>query len=432
MKTCFINNKYLNEKNITYQYTVNQVKVFEAIRDNKTTCLMNICEEVTDGTRVKREYLDNGVKIINISDIKDDEIYPYSLKCISKGGIREQDYVKEGDILITAIGRSGKVAMVPYKLQDSVISSDIIKIRLKDEIKSKSIFMFLQSQVGACALDALKIGNLNRISVRDIKEMVVPIDYVDPNIGDENIINNNQKANKIFEECVEIFDEFVPQNNINYKMNNKIYINTKNIDLDRLDAQHYIYFGSDLYKLIQRNTSNIQWQSLKEVVEIKRAERPKMEDDDFINYINLSNVDSDLSVIKNCNNDKTKNLSSRIRYVLNENDVITAKSGSATGTKNHISAVITERYAAMMASDAFYNMKPMKINPYYLMFLFKQTIILKQIETITIGQYFKTIARIDFEGIKVPRIACEDEISEKMKAYVKCLEEFYIKKMEGQ
>lgn len=103
--------------------------------------------------------------------------------------------------------------------------------------------------------------------------------------------------------------------------------------------------------------------------------------------------------------------------------MITAKSGSATGTKKHVTAVITDKHEGMMASDAFYNIKPVSIDPFYLLFLFKQPIILKQIEAGSIGLYFKTINRREFENIRIPRLSLteESEIAENMKNYVYAL-----------
>ncbi len=112
-------------------------------------------------------------------------------------------------------------------------------------------------------------------------------------------------------------------------------------------------------------------------------------------------------------------------YVLNSDEIITAKVGSATGTENHITAVVTSKYSNMMASDAFYNMVTKEIDPYYLMFLFKQPIILKQFEYLATGLYFKSINRKDFENIRVPRIADEGVIASKMREYVDILEKYY-------
>lgn len=85
--------------------------------------------------------------------------------------------------------------------------------------------------------------------------------------------------------------------------------------------------------------------------------------------------------------------------------------------------MITDKHEGLMASDAFYNIKPVSIDPFYLLFLFKQPIILKQIEAGSIGLYFKTINRREFESIRIPRLSIteESEIAENMKNYVYAL-----------
>lgn len=432
METHIIEAQYINEKNISYTYSVNQYKVLSGLEHKETTKLADIAEEITDGTRVRREYKKEGIRIINISDFKNGSIYPYNIKFISRDSIKEKDFVKEGDVLITAVGKSGQLAIVPYNLQDCVISSDIIRIRLRDKSKAAHIVSYLRSELGYLALESLKLGNLNRISISDIKEMLLPKDYYTINIEDKDSLDYQKKANKIYEECLRIFEDVFQQNKISFKIPKLTYVNPNFIDLDRLDPEHYTYYESELYKLTQRDTANVRWQSLKDLVEIKKSIRPKIEDEAEIKYVNLSNVDSDLSVIKGSETGYFSELSSRVRYVLGENEVITAKVGSATGTENHVTAVVTSKYANMMASDAFYNLIPKDINPYYLMFIFKQPIILKQIKSLTRGLYFKSITRSDFESIRIPRVIDENIISNKMKEYVEVLEKYYKNKKEKQ
>ncbi|NLK09645.1 MAG: restriction endonuclease subunit S [Staphylococcus equorum] len=193
---------------------------------------------------------------------------------------------------------------------------------------------------------------------------------------------------------------------------------------ERLDAKYYTYLESKLYKITHRNCNDIIWQPLGQIVEIKKAIRPNINENREIEYINISNVDADLSIITSNEKDLYKNLSSRIRYVLKENELITAKSGSATGSENHTTAIVTGRYEGMMASDAFYNIRTIEVDPYYLLFLFKQPIILKQIEAGSTGQYFKTINRNEFEEISIPRLnpLIETEVAKKMKIYIRLLQ----------
>lgn len=391
--------------------------------DRQTVKLSGVAAEVTDGTRVKRNYVDQGVKIINVGDFKDGMIYQSSIKSISIEGLKDKDYIKENDVLITALGKSGQVVRVTLNLEDYVISSDIIRIRLKQPSMAKGLVAYLKSEAGQYALESIKSGLFNRININDIKELKIPSDYSDISYNKPKQNQERKNANRLYDLCMDVFNNYIVQETDLFKVPKSIYINGNKVDTNRFDPKHYTYFKSKLYKTIRVNSDGVYWQQLGQVVKIKKAIRPKMDEHQEVEYINISNVVDTLSIINSNEKDLYKNLSSRIRYVLEENELITAKSGSTTGTKKHVTAVVTDKHAGMMASDAFYNIKPAAIDPYYLLFLFKQPIILKQIEAGSVGLYFKTINRREFENIRIPRLSFknESEIAEKMKDYVNAL-----------
>lgn len=425
MECYYIDAKYIDSKNITFKFAVNQYNMLKSFGENKAIKLVEIIEEITDGTRAKREYTDGGVRIINISDFKNGNIYPYNIKTISKSNVKEKDFVKEGDILISAIGRSGQLAIIDHELQDCVISSDVIRVRLKDVSKAQSVVAYLNSKHGQLAIESIKNGVLNRISVSDVKDILLPQNFNELSIDNLEVVKHQKHANKIFEECTRMLNKYLHQEEMLFETLKFAYVDVINLNMLRLDPFYYFYYESELYKYTHRDSYELKWQCLKDVVEIKTSAKPEFDEDAITKYINLSNIDSDLSVIKNNEIGKFSELSSRIRYLLNMDEVLTAKVGSATGTENHITAVVTSKYSNMMASDAFFNMIPRNIDPYYLLFLFKQPIILKQIEGLATGLYFKSMNKIDFENIRVPRIVDEDAIAVKMREYVNILEEYY-------
>lgn len=424
MEFHFVQSEYLNEKNITYKYTVNYFKSASALRDISTVKLSHIANEITDGTRVKRDYTDYGVKIINVGDFKDGTIYSKSVKCISIDGIKDKDYIKENDILITAVGKSGQIIRVPSFFEDYVMSSDIIRIRLKQPSTAEGLTVYLSSPSGQYALESIKIGTLNRISINDIKELEIPVNYKEMTSNKMEVLKKKKVANKLYSDSIELFSKYFIQKDQMFYIPKMCFLEPNRLQIERLDPQYYTYLKSKLYELINRNHQDLHWQPLEQIVEIKRAIRPHMDENTEVKYINISNVDSDLSVITSNEKDLYKNLSSRIRYVLKENELITAKSGSATGTDNHATTIITNKHKNMMASDAFYNIKSEGIDPYYLLFLFKQPIILKQIEVGAIGLYYRTLNRNEFEKISIPRlpIKVEDQISKNMRKYIELLQ----------
>jgi restriction endonuclease S subunit len=113
-----------------------------------------------------------------------------------------------------------------------------------------------------------------------------------------------------------------------------------------------------------------------------------------------------------------------MRYIVRRGEIVTAKGGSATGTKGHVTAFITEEFHGMVTTDALYNLVPKNISPYYLLFLFKQPVILNQINMFTKGTLYKLIQRNDFEKIKIPRLesSLEEQIVDKMMNYLSVLQ----------
>ncbi|UZQ52415.1 hypothetical protein [Clostridium kluyveri] len=426
MKYFFVQKMYLDPSNISYSYTTNYYKSIKALGNIDMVKLSDIAVEITDGTRVKRNYIDHGVKIINVGDFKGGTIYSETIKSIPKDRLKDKDYIRSNDLLITAVGKSGQVTRVTPNLEDYIISSDIIRIRLKQPSEAERLVAYFRSESGQYALEAIKTGQLNRISINDIKELQIPVNYREISLNKDGLIERKKEVYKLYEECVELFEKYVAQEESLFNSPQMVYIKASKIKTDRLDPKYYTYFETGLYKVINSSYNNVTWIPLGKLVEIKKAIRPTMDENQEVNYINISNLDSDLSVITSNEKALYKDLSSRIRYVLNQNEIITAKSGSSTGTENHVTAIVTNRYKNMMASDAFYNIKPIQVNPYYLLFLFKQPIILKQIEAGCTGSYFKTINRNEFEEIRIPRLDdfIELQIVQKMVQYLGYFEEY--------
>lgn len=395
----------------------------KSLQNIRTVKLSSIASEITDGTRVKRKYIDRGIKIINISDFKEGAIYSKTIKSISVEGLKDKDFIKENDVLITSVGKSGQVVKVAANLEDCVISSDIIRIRLKQPSTAEGLVAYLKSEAGQYSLESIKSGLFNRIGTKEIKELQIPANYMELAINKSIASNEKNSASKFYKECMDLFNSYIMQEDDLFQAPKSVYINGDKIDAFRLDPKHYTYFQTKLYKTIYNYPDDIRWEPLGQVVNIKKATRPAFDENQEIEYINISNVDDDFSIINSNEKDLFKNLSSRIRYLLKEGELITAKSGSATGTKKHVTAVVTDRHAGMMASDAFYNIQPKDIDPYFLLFLFKQSIVLKQIEAGAVGLYFRTINRREFENIRLPRLdrLDESEIAENMRNYVKVL-----------
>lgn len=148
-------------------------------------------------------------------------------------------------------------------------------------------------------------------------------------------------------------------------------------------------------------------------MEIRKANLPEILPDQIVKYFFIKDINSVTSVILKYREDKFGELSNRVRVQVEEGDILTSKAGSATGTANHTTAIVTKEFENMFTTDALLCLKPKLIDPFYLLFLLKQSVVLKQIEMKSAGTYIKLIQNKEFETIMIPRLteSIENEIS---------------------
>ena len=79
--------------------------------------------------------------------------------------------------MITASGKSGQVIYVNEALEGCVVTSDIIKITLRDRDKGIRLYSFLKSSIGQMLLNSIKIGILNKIFVEDVENLLIPENF---------------------------------------------------------------------------------------------------------------------------------------------------------------------------------------------------------------------------------------------------------------
>lgn len=431
VKHIFIKPNKLDGHKISYEYVTRKIKLQEILKGYKTIRLSNITKEITSGIRIKKEYYsEKGYAVIAPGDIRNGELHLGQLRYIKSEAMKEKDLIISGDILITAAGRSGQIVYVNDEIEGCAITSDIIKVRVVNPGQSLRVYSFLKSEIGQMMLDTIKTGLVNKILVEDVEELLIPKNFeVDKKDNNEDLELKKQAA-IAYKKAEDIFYRFIDYKGEEEKR--KQFYTYKYLDTIRLDPEYYTNFYTELYKFITKDTKDIKWQNLSEVVEVKVSEKPEINNKDKVKYFSLANVDEKLSVIRETHEEEYGRLSNRMRYVVREGEIVTAKGGSATGTKSHATALITKELDGMITSDAFFNIIPKNIDKYYLLFLFKQLIVINQINMISKGTIYKLVQRQDFEKIKIPRFKrdIEDLISNKIKDYIFILQEINEKERE--
>ncbi|MCW6078098.1 restriction endonuclease subunit S [Clostridium sporogenes] len=416
MNCIYINPSELDGHKISCEYVIQRKKLQKILETYKTIGLNNIAKEITSGIRIKKEfYCEGGLQIIAPGDVRNGTVYINELKSINKEIVKDKDIVIEGDILITAAGKSGQIVYVSEELEGCIITSDIIKIRLNDSAKSLALVVFFKSEVGQNILDNLKNGLIKKIALEDIQGLMIPKNYDENYVNAKDTLAKQSQIIKLYKEAENGFYKYLDYSGEDEKK--QCFLVYNHLDTNRLDPEYYSNFFTEFYETINTDTKYVKWQRLGEVVQIKAAVKPEIDENKKVKYFSLSDVDEKLSVIKEVHEEEYGKLSNRMRYVVNEGEIVTAKGGSATGTKSHATALITKELDGMVTSDAFFNIVPMNIDRYYLLFLFKQLVVISQINMISKGTTYKLVQRQDLENIKIPRLSQMNEslISNKIK-----------------
>lgn len=424
MKYFFVRQEDLDGRRISYDYVSQKQKLQQLFKDQKVVVLKDICENITSGIRIKKEFYTrgSGFEIIGSGDIKDEVIYKGELKTIKPELPKDKDLVIDGDILITSSGKSGQIFYADDQYEGCVITSDIIKIRLKEIGDSFKIYSFLKSTLGQMQIESIRTGILNKLFVKDIEDICIPFDVLKNNIVCSKRDTAKEKPEKLYKEACYIFYRFIDYyGEENFK---KYFYISEHLNNYRLDPEYYSNYHSELFHYINQHNTKVKWGRLGDLVKIKTADKPQIDNNEKVRFFSLKDIDSRLFVIKSYHEEEFGRLSNRMRHIVHSGEIVTAKGGSSTGTEKHITALITDKYEGMITTDAFYDIIPDKIDAYYLLFLFKQPIILNQINMFTKGTLYKLIQRCDFENISIPRlnISYESEISKKIIHYISLLQ----------
>ena len=414
----FVSVNNLDGHKISCEYLKIKKFVYDTLKNEKLIELKNITEQITNGIRIRKEYYSqDGFRVIGPGDIKNGVVVFDALKCVKKDIVNEKDTVNKGDILITAVGRSGQIIYVEDDLDEVVITSDIIKITMKNKEGVKLLVNFLRSNIGQNIINMQKGSRGNRLLVKNIENMMIPKEFYKYIDSCNDTVDLNLGAYESLKKAEVLFSKY-----LYYKgesESKKFFFINKELNVDRLDFNYYSKLYSNLYKLVNTDTEDIKWQRLRDLIEIKKAVKPKLNDYDEVRYFTLSDVDANLSIVKETHKEVYCNLSNRMRHIVEEGEIITAKAGSATGTKSHATVLITKELDGMLTSDVLFNLIPKKIDKYYLLFLLKQNIIISQISMIAKGTVYKLVQREEFENIRIPRFKkeVEDLIISYMKSY---------------
>jgi type I restriction enzyme M protein len=139
--------------------------------------------------------------------------------------------------------------------------------------------------------------------------------------------------------------------------------------------------------------------------------------DASVKYIEINNINPEMSEIHSFSEMKVHELPSRASYDLKKGDIITAVSGISTGTSKHASAYITEDYDGCICTNGFRVLRPQNIDPYYLLAFLKTDFFLDQMLQFRTGSAIPAVNDRDLKNVLIlpPNSFNEQKLTEKIK-----------------
>jgi len=357
--------------------------------------------------------------------------------------------IKPGDVIltITGFGSVGNACVVPDGFRECNASQEIVRIRVKNKLSPHYLVAFLNSALGRHQLWRLQTGSSRpRTLIKNVRKIKIIL----PKDGDaEKVVV--EKAKHIENEIKRIEDKIrtcqieisnLIATRLNFIITPKEWVYFDANLSERFDVKYYDPKINELYQAMELKSKEMGFECLTigELVTIpKKPEKAisgkiikyyrwdpskrsspdgKYSPDLFFKHVRISDVDYRFCEITSFSEYLGSEAPSRARIVLRNGDIITATSGSATGTEKHKTAVVTADFDGAIATTGFTNLTIRKdengnprVPPYYLVALLRSNFVLFDIKRRTRGATIPSINEDhDLLNVKVPLPSPEERV----------------------
>jgi len=158
-----------------------------------------------------RNYVEKGTPYLRVENVTPGKISLERVLLIDKSinQINKDIKLDRGDVLFTRKGSFGRVAVVEEEHKDYVISSEIMRIKLKEGINPYYFSAFMNSEAGFSQSERKTVGAMNySISQPDLKTVKIPVPplEIQTEIAEE-VKRRGEEADKLKQEATEIIKQ---------------------------------------------------------------------------------------------------------------------------------------------------------------------------------------------------------------------------------
>ena len=173
-------NEVNNNRCDAYYYQPKFEEVEKAIKKGKYEVkkLKEFITKIHYGASVKNEYIDEGIPLLRIVNIKENKVVLRDVVKLSESMRKElgNAFVQEGDLLISRSGTVGVVAVIPKEAEGYAFGSFMIKFCLNDKINKNYVSFWLNTRVQKLFTEREKIGAIQgNITIGTIESFKIPL-----------------------------------------------------------------------------------------------------------------------------------------------------------------------------------------------------------------------------------------------------------------
>ena len=422
----FLNPEELADKTLRmdlHYYHPKYRKTIELIENARAHYSVKQLDEVTEVTRMLGfeedrfvKYVDHGIPFLQVHNIKEFEIDLTDVKYILIDAHQKlkRSQLRPNDVVITITGRVGTAAVVPSTIGECNLSKENARIRVqREEISSNYVAVYLNSRLGRTLLERWYSGSTrSRTLIKNLRKIpiIIPTKETQTRIVNK-VMSLKQRRKKKFLEAKSYSKRAQRILGDGYKSihkilgikpqppnDNKVFTLAKDELDDRIDVG--FYSEKKKYNL----QSNFPIKKIGEIVEFSRETVvPQKEPLKEFRYIQIRDVDPEYGRITSYTEMSGKCAPSRARLVIHKGDIITAMSGSATGTPRHSTAIVTEGFDGYVATTGFGVLKPRKnVDLFFVYFMLRGSYVLDEIKRRLAGATIPAITKSEFKRIKIP------------------------------
>ncbi|MDR1925781.1 MAG: N-6 DNA methylase [Planctomycetaceae bacterium] len=224
-------------------------------------------------------------------------------------------------------------------------------------------------------------------------------------------IDGQSVLDEDFTDVVRDFQRFKTGKNLEYSF-------SYSIDYSQLNGRFdYDYYSPQHRKFIDKLTPNNSVR-LGDICKIVKEKSKKLKcPDALVEYVELSDVNTNSFEIINSTSFSVHELPSRASYEIQTGDIITAIAGNSVGTRKHATALVAEEYNGCICTNGFRIFRDVQIDPYFFLFFLKSDMFLNQMFMLRTGAAIPNVSDTDLANVRIylPEKLMIESVSQAMK-----------------